>query len=432
MLVIFFTSVFLFFPIVLSQKPASDSGICHYVLHVENDGPVTLDVPVTISAKLDCASNEDEYFYIFEDDIQRTVQIPGQGSAEAVFIFTDDPGTRMVTVLVFQLSPSPKRVAAGNTFFNVFEYIPGSLHFSSAVINRNNHLIVTTGERTNISLEVQYPTRVLKDSEFSYSWSIEETRFTTTVPYKIHVFNETGTQLIRGAVVARVPSYDGTNSSHFKWGYFDGELIAKDPFTNFNISGNTYLQHGQLLDLDITCNGSGPVDYCWKILPPKENETNLSCIEPVSANECSFPIIYYFHESGDYMLAIYVDNLVSSVQRNIEIHIYDVSLRPQLSTVIIPVVCTVLVVLIIAGAVVVHLRRQTSYDVETADFDFMTPDEPNVIAIETSWEIMRRSLLQLLQMRSFYCTSDGATLTNYGTILRTQEEINTNSAPLNE
>ena len=68
---------------------------------------------------------------------------------------------------------------------------------------------------------------------------------------------------------------------------------------------------------------SGPVDYCWKVLPVSENNTDLACSHLSTVVECSFPIIYYFKNSGDFLLAIYVDNVVSARQRNLEIHIYD-------------------------------------------------------------------------------------------------------------
>lgn len=92
-----------------------------------------------------------------------------------------------------------------------------------------------------------------------------------------------------------------------------------------------------------------------------------------------------------------------------------VSLRPQLSTVIIPLACTVLVVLIIACAVVVHMRRHPHLDVETADFDFT--DECTAVSTETSWEVMRRSLIRLLCHCYASDSGTGTATANYGTVL---------------
>lgn len=97
-------------------------------------------------------------------------------------------------------------------------------------------------------------------------------------------------------------------------------------------------------------------------------------------------------------------------------YVFAVSLRPQLSTVIIPVVCTVLVLLIVAGAVVAHVRRTKNYDIETADFDFMITDEAGTIVVETSWEYMHRTFLQLLRIPYIYYTAE-VQKTHYGTII---------------
>ena len=410
-IVLYLNSIFL---IALTTKV---THTCLYHLYIYNDGPVTLDVPVTISAFLECADEDEEYLFVFEDDNKRKISLPGHQTAGATFVFTDKPGPKTVNVRVYMLYPQRMKVASGNTTVEVHEYIPGNLEFSRVVIDTDGQRYVAAGKKTNISLELYYPQRVFQEAEFSYSWTVGESRFTSGHPYLIHRFMDPGPQWIRAAVVARVPSYDDINITRYKWGYFDAEIVVKNPFTNINITGNTYLQHGQLLNLDISCSGSGPIDYCWKILPPSENHTNLSCSDAVSVIECSFPIIYYFQESGDFLLAIYIDNLVSSKQRNIEIHIYDVSLRPQLSTVIIPVVCTVLVLLIVASAVVAHLRRSKNYDIETADFDFMVTDESGAVVIETSWEYMRRSFLQLLRLPYIYYTTEVPRV-NYGTIFR--------------
>ncbi|KAG8178405.1 hypothetical protein JTE90_005295 [Oedothorax gibbosus] len=396
-------------------------GSCRYALHLSNDGPVTLDVPVTLVATLDCADNTTEFLYVFRDDADREVRVVGHGRTTASYVFTDHPGRRTVEATAYiSVSKTYFEVATGETSFDVEDYIPGQLNISSVIQDKEGRMFLETGRRTNVTLELLYPKHVLRDSEFSYSWWIGEERFTTDTPFKVHQFHTSGPQWVRASVVGRIPSYDRSTVVRYKWGYFDADIIVKDPFHNINISGNTYLEHGQLLNLDISCNGSGPVEYCWKVLPTVHgtNQTNLSCADPVAVNDCSFPILYYFRDSGDYRLAIYVSNLVTSLQRDVEVHIYDVSLRPQLSTVIIPLACTVLVVVIIACAVVAHMRRHPHLDVETADFDFMRTDECTAVSTETSWEVMRRSLIRLLCHCYANDGENGAAPTaNYGTIL---------------
>ncbi|GFS29012.1 transmembrane protein 130 [Nephila pilipes] len=391
---------------------------CRYALNITNDGPATLDVPVTVFAHLECADDKAEYLYEFEDDIHRTFRVVGHADASASFTFTDHSAIRTVQVTTYLFSHPLFLVATGKTSFRIDNYIPGTLNFTGIVRDKDNRKFVQTGLFTNISVQIHYPRQVFEDSEFAYSWTIGEEHFTTDQSYILHRFIDAGPQLIRVAVVGRIPFYPEKNAYRYKWGYYGDEITIKDPVVHINISGNTYLEHGQLLDLDISCNGSGPVEYCWKILPPKKNTSNFSCSDVVTSTECSFPILYYFRDSGDYLLAIHINNLITSLQRDVEVHIYDVSLRPELSTVIIPVVCSVLVVLIIATAVVLHMRRHSNYDIETADFDFMQVDESSAVIVETSWEVMRRSLLHLIQLRCLcYSSEGGSSNINYGTIL---------------
>ncbi|CAL1271274.1 unnamed protein product [Larinioides sclopetarius] len=396
------------------------SGTCQYSLNVVNDGPATLDVPVTVTAQLDCADRQAEYMYIFEDDTRRTVQTLSHEKASVSFIYTDYTGVRTVQVTAYLFTHPLFLVASGKTIFRIEEYIPGTLNISGIIERKGGRKFLKSGVDTNITVHLQYPEQVLHDAEFAYSWNIEDEHFTTENSNIEHRFTKAGPQWIRVTVAGRIPSYNNRNVFRYKWGYFDAEVTVKDPIFNISINGNTYLEHGQLLDLDITCNGSGPVEYCWKVLPPKGNYTNLTCSDLDTATNCAFPILYYFRDSGDYLLAIHVNNLVTSLQRDIEVHIYDVSLRPELSTVIIPVVCSVLVVLIIATAIVWHMRRHSNYDIETADFDFLQTDESSTVAVETSFQIMRRSLLQLIHLRClcYQRNTDGGTSgVNYGTIL---------------
>ncbi|XP_054722467.1 uncharacterized protein LOC129232340 [Uloborus diversus] len=322
----------------------------------------------------------------------------------------------MVNVRVFRFGAL---LAEANTTFQVDEYISGKLSFNGTIPDSNERHFAATNQSVQISLQLHLPQRIMSSAEFTYSWNIEDVRRSTSMPQTVHRFQNTGRQWIRAAVVARLPpikmeDVPADASYSYKWGYFEGEIYIKDPFDYINITGNTYLQRGQLLNLDIECNGTGPVDYCWKVLPPGKNQS-LSCTDPVTIPECRFPILYYFRDTGEFLLAVHVDNVVSHLQKHIRIQIYDVSLRPQLSTVIVPVVCTVLVLFIIATAVMVHLRRQPP-DIETADFDFFRTERGNVI-LETSLEHMLRMIFRLC-----YGPPPHAQRVHYGSTLRSNSD----------
>ncbi|GFY45863.1 uncharacterized protein TNIN_132441 [Trichonephila inaurata madagascariensis] len=92
---------------------------CHYALNITNDGPATLDVPVTVSAQLECADDKAEYLYEFEDDIHKTYRVLDHSEASASFIYTDHPAVRTVQVTAYLFSHPLFLVATGKTSFRI-------------------------------------------------------------------------------------------------------------------------------------------------------------------------------------------------------------------------------------------------------------------------------------------------------------------------
>lgn len=113
------------------------------------------------------------------------------------------------------------------SFLLLLEYIPGNLELSGAVTEKDGQRYVATGKDTNMTLDIFYPQRIFQEAEFSYSWTVEETRFISRHPYLVYQFQNPGPQWVRTRVVARIPAYDNSNISRFKWGYFDTQVIVK-------------------------------------------------------------------------------------------------------------------------------------------------------------------------------------------------------------
>lgn len=98
----------------------SPTGSCRYDLHLTNDGPVTLDVPVAIVATLDCADNTTEFLYVFRDETDREVRVVGHNRATTSYVFTDHSGRRSVEATAYvAVSQSYFEVATGETSFDV-------------------------------------------------------------------------------------------------------------------------------------------------------------------------------------------------------------------------------------------------------------------------------------------------------------------------
>ena len=59
--------------------------------------------------------------------------------------------------------------------------------------------------------------------------------------------------------------------------------VSTEPITQVNVSGNTWLKHGELLNLTVICSGSKPWGYCYEIHPGSYNVTGKDyCCEKVN------------------------------------------------------------------------------------------------------------------------------------------------------
>jgi hypothetical protein len=50
-------------------------------------------------------------------------------------------------------------------------------------------------------------------------------------------------------------------------------FVAAAPVENVSVLGTNWLQHGDMLNLQVYCNGSAMFEYCIRILPGSYNVT---------------------------------------------------------------------------------------------------------------------------------------------------------------
>lgn len=98
-----------------------------------------------------------------------------------------------------------------------------------------------------------------------------------------------------------------------------------------NITGNNWLQHGELLSLNVQCQGSQPMQYCVKYRKGALNVTgNETCDKYFPLESCPFPIQRYLAESMKHTIFVIIKNDVSEVVSSSVITIYQGKIHLQI------------------------------------------------------------------------------------------------------
>lgn len=195
----------------------------------------------------------------------------------------------------------------------------------------------------------------------------------TATPVALSITNSTVSP-INGSVIA---PYVCRNSSiippdpNKTYGYFHKHITVKAPVQSVSFTGNNWLQHGDVLNLTVSCNGSSAFHYCRYIYSGIYNATgDETCITSRVSDICKFTVTHYFSESGTYTIVLIISNDVSKTIKPVAINVYEVTKQPQLSVIIVPVSCSLVAVIIIVFGIAYYIQSQNRYTVEVADFDF--------------------------------------------------------------
>lgn len=363
-------------------------------VNVTNDGPAILDSTITFRAQL-IGADYPELYYVFQHNVPSgggpvTVTNSTEAMLRIAFLaYRHQPGEYVMTVTVLkQYLFSKHKIAEGSCKFLLTRDIVGRI-----VVSQDNHTlqddqtIVSTNRTTNFTFELHDPSGFFTNSSDSLSWKLDY-GLSHYAPYYTINFTDTNVHTVNLIVVALVTRPSST-SPQVKLGSFTRTIAPKDPITGVNVQGNIWLRRGDVVSLQVSCNGSAPYNYCWKYLPSNatSNSTaNLTCDEPISTNQCQFPLVHYFPQDGSHFIAILVSNIVQAKPyiKNIEVHIYDVPRSGLLSTIILPIVCSLLAFVILVTGIAYHIHTRNRLQVEVADFDFQRPDLE--LTEKTFWE----------------------------------------------
>lgn len=101
-------------------------------------------------------------------------------------------------------------------------------------------------------------------------------------------------------------------------------LLISDPVDNVTFIGTNWLKQGDMLNIWVSCGGSGPFAKCVQMYRGEYNVTgNETCQSERFLGECKFKIEHYFKTAETYTLVIILSNEVSKKITPYAINIYE-------------------------------------------------------------------------------------------------------------
>ncbi|VVC38463.1 Hypothetical protein CINCED_3A023853 [Cinara cedri] len=194
--------------------------------------------------------------------------------------------------------------------------------------------------------------------------------------------------------------------SQQKYGYFSRSVFVKGPIANIKTQGKVWIQEGEMLNLQVSCNGSGPFRYCAYYVQGPHNITgNETCQWENNLIQCQTVFFHYFRQPTNYTLVVIIANDVSKVITPIGINIYKVKKQPQISVIVVPVTFSSIAIIIVVFGVAYYFQNRSRYMVEVADFDFANNSD---MECKTFRERLRDAISQAINRTKDYSEYDGS------------------------
>lgn len=164
-------------------------------------------------------------------------------------------------------------------------------------------------------------------------------------------------------------------------------LYIKEPILHLNVSHPATIPRQSLAVFKITCQGSGPISFCWLIAENCKLPQNSSCIPTLESSSCHTTVNHTFSNPGTYCLNVSVVNVVSSAITSLMIRVPEGKHRPSkhsgitAAEVLIPLLLSLFIIIGVVYLVKNYIadRRIT---VEKADFDFRDADSRSVSSLD--------------------------------------------------
>jgi len=422
------------FPLViilpLLYFPCSSSSSLSQ-LTLSSTSPIVLDATITFTASINNLDSSDAgklLVFRWSDNASPAhwrEQETYETSMNMTLIYSSkeyEAKSYTMTVMVFVTRQGYRdKIATAETRFELTKFLNGNLMATGATPSEEKgEYVVPTGKDIDFKMHLYDPSNFLQDSKIQCFFSVNDTNYGQSEDRTFkYMFSKPGKNLVEVNVIAYLNSSRSERSSSeersvasssstivlphsLKSGMFRTRVDARRPLTALNVSGNTWLKHGQLLDLEVTCDGSGPWRYCWSI---KQNGYNVSgqeaCLDPqVMMTDCSFPVVWYFREAGTYDVLLVLSNGVSIQRELVNINVYKIVRQPELVFIVVPIVGSMLAGLLVLIVLICFVRFRKNIAIETADFDFNTADEEYLDERKSFFQRLRDSMMSTFNSSS--------------------------------
>jgi len=432
------------------KKHNEDSSRDSQVVTLTCDGPVTFDATIKFRTEFFAPDAKPPFFYSWSDDASPR-HMEEQESHETVahwnitYPSKKDYEAREYRTTVYIYSSGfwgRDYVGESTVTYKVTRDLNGKMEYEQKIPIPIPHMpnMVRSTEGTELSVKVHDPSKYLDGAMLQYYWFVNRTNYGLTENNSFtYNFYPPGRFEVECILIAHVPgsfrsddkkpvtvnqevssvlnSTENRNMTtqqlqnrvtevtktvveppFLKTGIFQITLESRTPITKYNYTGETWINAGKLLKINMTCDGSGPWSLCWGAKPVPYNVSgNETCDDPgmgkkvSKGDSCHFPIMWYFRDPGVHNVLAIVSNQVSWDSKVILVNMYNSTIEPPLSVVVIPVTCSLISVCgIAAGMFTFYLWRKNDA-IETADFDFNSPEEQ--LEYKTFWERLRDSML---------------------------------------
>uniref|UniRef100_T1J417 PKD domain-containing protein n=1 Tax=Strigamia maritima TaxID=126957 RepID=T1J417_STRMM len=340
-------------------------------IEISNNGPVIFGSNITFTANL-TNTHDKEFKWIWEDNYKPPHKIHQTAkNTSNITLSYDQPGRY---VMKLEIKDGSERKAEGDNHFEITAVIPGTLEIYQygKLVPRDQYL--SCRNETVLVTKIHDPSDYFSKANINYIWNINNNIVIgENGPNLTRTFDEPKDWNVLVVATAYLP--DG-NRGKYVGGSFSTTVKSRAPIDTINVTGKVVLKHGDLVDLQVDCDGSNPWSYCWMAVPEINGSQieDAVCSEVLTTNDCQFKVIYYFRKSGHHEMLLNISNDVNRVIKRQGITIYTAVPEPQLSTVIIPVVCSLLAIAIVLIGIFSYAQSRRQFHIEVADFDFTSAD----------------------------------------------------------